>query len=113
MSSIDKELLKSLFDEFISKQENEKIEKSVLTEFIKDISNKFKKNTNKYNIYVKEESEKLKNENSQLSGKEKLEFIAKKWNDEKLKSLPPIENIKIGGNTPRKALGFKKKKNDY
>ena len=62
----------------------------------KEKKEKKKREPNAYNIFMKEQMAKLKDEGSKLSGKEKMSHIAGLWKD-KIK-----QNVK--GKTPRKPL---------
>lgn len=94
MSNNDTELVEAV-NKFISSY-HKKIDKKDFLEAIKVIysnkkqskkdktdSDKPKRAPTEYNLFMCNEMEKLKKEDSKLSGKEKMELIAKKWKEQK------------------------------
>ena len=90
MANNNTELVEAL-NKFISSYPN-KIDKKNFLEAIKIVysnkkqskksdSDKPKRAPTEYNLFMCSEMEKLKQENSKLTGKEKMEIIAKKWKE--------------------------------
>jgi len=87
----DSDLVEAI-NKFISSY-HKKIDKKEFLEAIKTVystKKQSKKNTDsdkpkraptEYNLFMCSEMEKLKNDNSKLTGKEKMELIAKKWKE--------------------------------
>ena len=106
MSNSDTELVDAV-NKFISSY-HKKIDKKDFLDAIKTIysnkkqskkdktdSDKPKRAPTEYNLFMCNEIEKLKKEDSKLSGKEKMEVIAKKWKEQKEnKSTVKEEEIK-------------------
>lgn len=111
MSNCDNDLVEGL-NKFISSY-HKKIDKKDMLEAIKTIysnkkqskkdktdSDKPKRAPTEYNKFMCSEMEKLKQEDSKLSGKEKMELIAKKWKelkgkkDEELEEKEEVKEIK-------------------
>ena len=106
MANNNSELIEAV-NKFISSYPN-KIDKKDFLEAIKIIysnkkqskkdkndSDKPKRAPTEYNLFMCSEMEKLKKEDSKLSGKEKMEVIAKKWKEFKGKKDEEVKDEEV------------------